>query len=126
MSAQLHRWIDLTFGHQLSGKAAMAAKNVTLPSIDPERLQSVGRAQLFWTPHPPRDAAVLKQVQFKCHDMPKAAPAGKRCPSRPTAQCRHAVCRLWCLWRYQAAFGCKLFCVTDAIRCVPDASLSMS
>ena len=90
MSAQLHRWIDLTFGHQLSGEAAMAAKNVTLPSTDPGRLQSVGRAQLFWTPHPPRDAAVSKQVPFKCHDMAGAAPAGNRCTSRPPARCWHA------------------------------------
>ena len=90
MAAQLHRWIDLTFGHQLSGEAAMAAKNVTLPSTDPGHLQSVGRAQLFWAPHPPRDAPASKQVPLNCHDMPQAAPAGNQCPSRPTAWCWHA------------------------------------
>ena len=58
VSAELHRWIDLAFGHQLSGKAAVAAKNVALPPPAGRgggpRLH--GRAQLFHRPHPPKQA----------------------------------------------------------------------
>ena len=58
MSARLHAWVDLTFGYQLAGEAAVAAKNVALPpgagahGAWGARLR--GRAQLFSRPHPPR------------------------------------------------------------------------
>ena len=54
VSDQLHQWIDLTFGYQLSGQAAIDAKNVSLPLSGPDGAESNGRAQLFDAPHPPR------------------------------------------------------------------------
>jgi hypothetical protein len=54
VSLQLHHWIDLTFGHALTGAAAMAAKNVALPPADEALPRSHGRAQLFQSPHPQR------------------------------------------------------------------------
>ena len=56
VSDQLHLWIDLTLGYQLSGQAAIDAKNVSLPIIGPDGIASSGRAQLFDKPHPPRYA----------------------------------------------------------------------
>lgn len=53
-SAGVHLWIDLTFGHQLAGPAAVAAKNVALAPADPTLPRAAGRAQLFARPHPPR------------------------------------------------------------------------
>ena len=53
VSAKLHHWIDLTFGHKLTGHAAMLAKNVTLPPRKGD-LRSTGRPQLFQRPHPMR------------------------------------------------------------------------
>lgn len=54
-SSQLHHWLDLTFGFQLSGQPAIAAKNVALPASDPTQLRSAGRVQLFSSPHPVRE-----------------------------------------------------------------------
>ena len=57
MSAQLHAWVDLTFGYQLAGDAAVAAKNVALPPSAARAAWGTrlhGRAQLFARPHPPR------------------------------------------------------------------------
>ncbi|CAN4094999.1 unnamed protein product [Withania somnifera] len=59
VSHQLHHWIDITFGYKLCGDAAVAAKNVMLPSSAPTKLKSVGRRQLFTKPHPPRRRATL-------------------------------------------------------------------
>ncbi|XP_060173979.1 protein GFS12 isoform X2 [Lycium barbarum] len=59
VSQQLHNWIDITFGYKLFGDAAVAAKNVMLPSSAPTNLKSVGRRQLFTKPHPPRRLATL-------------------------------------------------------------------
>ncbi|XP_031384757.1 protein GFS12 isoform X2 [Punica granatum] len=54
VSRQLHMWIDVTFGYKMSGEAAVAAKNVMLPSSDPSLPRSIGRRQLFNRPHPIR------------------------------------------------------------------------
>lgn len=53
VSSQLHQWIDLSFGYQLSGTAAIEAKNVSLPHPTDE-MRNRGRAQLFSKPHPRR------------------------------------------------------------------------
>lgn len=55
----LHHWIDVTFGYQLSGAAAVAAKNVALKGSSSGQHRLGGRAQLFITPHPQRAAATL-------------------------------------------------------------------
>ena len=47
-------WINLTFGCALTGKAAVRAKNVMVPPVDPTAPRSSGRVKLFATPHPPR------------------------------------------------------------------------
>jgi hypothetical protein len=54
-SAGIHLWIDLTFGHQLAGPAAVVAKNVALGPADPALPRAAGRAQLFARPHPARE-----------------------------------------------------------------------
>eukprot|EP00004_Rigifila_ramosa_P022837 TRINITY_DN6324_c0_g2_i1.p1 TRINITY_DN6324_c0_g2~~TRINITY_DN6324_c0_g2_i1.p1 ORF type:complete len:1452 (+),score=316.33 TRINITY_DN6324_c0_g2_i1:333-4688(+) len=53
VSQNLHFWIDLIFGFQLSGAAAVAAKNVFLPAPE-NQLTNRGTVQLFSKPHPPR------------------------------------------------------------------------
>ncbi|KAK0573191.1 hypothetical protein LWI29_004163 [Acer saccharum] len=47
VSSQIHNWIDIIFGYKMSGQAAIAAKNVMLPSSEPTKPKSVGRHQLF-------------------------------------------------------------------------------
>eukprot|EP00899_Mesostigma_viride_P010715 jgi/Mesvir1/19645/Mv09928-RA.1 len=63
VSMNLHKWIDLTFGYQLSGEAAVAAKNVHLAGAPGDHagrghgglvLRARGQRQLFSVPHPPR------------------------------------------------------------------------
>ena len=54
MSAGLHQWIDLYFGYQLSGEAAVQAKNVQLPPSERSQLRCSSRVQLFDAPHPSR------------------------------------------------------------------------
>jgi serine/threonine protein kinase len=62
VSQNLHSWIDLNFGHLLSGSEAIEAKNVTLSSQShwSNKLNnsvlttSVTFVQLFHSPHPPR------------------------------------------------------------------------
>ncbi|XP_078161188.1 protein serine/threonine kinase isoform X4 [Carex rostrata] len=57
VSRNLHHWIDLTFGHKMSGDHAVKAKNVMLPHADVARPRSIGRRQLFTKPHPMRNFA---------------------------------------------------------------------
>nr|XP_004298261.2 PREDICTED: probable inactive serine/threonine-protein kinase lvsG isoform X1 [Fragaria vesca subsp. vesca] len=60
VSCQLHHWIDITFGYKMSGQAAVAAKNVMLPSSESMMPRSAGRRQLFTEPHPMRRGAIRK------------------------------------------------------------------
>lgn len=60
VSRQLHHWIDITFGYKMSGQAAVAAKNVMLPSSEPMKPRTVGRRQLFTHPHPMRRVSIRK------------------------------------------------------------------
>lgn len=60
VSCQLHHWIDITFGYKMSGQAAVAAKNVMLPSSVLMKPRSVGRRQLFTRPHPMRRVSIRK------------------------------------------------------------------
>lgn len=72
VSQQLHHWIDLTFGYQLSGEAAVTAKNVTLSAATLAVPRSQGRRQLFSLPHPRRENSSL-HFKGKGQD---ASPAG--------------------------------------------------
>ncbi|XP_068662652.1 protein GFS12 [Aristolochia californica] len=54
VSREIHNWIDITFGYKMSGKSAIAAKNVMLPTSDHMMPKSMGRHQLFTRPHPVR------------------------------------------------------------------------
>ena len=56
VSASLHYWIDLTFGYQLAGDAAVAAKNV--PMVPPAKhvlRPGSSRVPLFDAPHAQRN-----------------------------------------------------------------------
>ncbi|XP_049397674.1 protein GFS12 isoform X2 [Solanum stenotomum] len=64
VSHQLHHWIDITFGYKLCGDAAVAAKNVMLPSSAPTKPKSVGRRQLFTKPHPPQRLAKTSEEEM--------------------------------------------------------------
>jgi len=56
VSASLHHWIDLTFGYQLAGDAAVAAKNVPMaPAANHVLRPGSSRVQLLDAPHPARN-----------------------------------------------------------------------
>ncbi|CAO3674448.1 unnamed protein product [Rhizopus microsporus] len=55
VSANLHHWIDLTFGTDLTGKGAVDAKNVALPLLAGQNsFMKHGIIQLFKDKHPQR------------------------------------------------------------------------
>ncbi|KAG9459916.1 hypothetical protein H6P81_004424 [Aristolochia fimbriata] len=64
VSREIHNWIDITFGYKMSGKAAVAAKNVMLPTSDHMMPKSVGRRQLFTQPHPMRQCHTQDLYNF--------------------------------------------------------------
>ncbi|KAF3777824.1 GFS12 protein [Nymphaea thermarum] len=64
VSQEINHWFDITFGYKLSGEAAVVAKNVTLPSSEPQRPRSSGRCQLFTQPHPKRQRSLLKKPDW--------------------------------------------------------------
>ncbi|GMS88407.1 hypothetical protein PENTCL1PPCAC_10582, partial [Pristionchus entomophagus] len=77
VSAHLHEWIDLAFGYQLSGDAAVRALNVPLSSVRKRSIRATtaapastdwfmlhGFVQLFTRPHPkrlPREGELSQQ-----------------------------------------------------------------
>lgn len=73
VSAQIHHWIDIMFGFKMSGQAAIAAKNVMLPSSEPTRPRSMGRRQLFTRPHPIRRLGVSKTNKSELEELEEAA-----------------------------------------------------
>ncbi|KNC49378.1 WDR81 protein [Thecamonas trahens ATCC 50062] len=52
VSAELHNWIDLTFGYKLSGEHAVQAKNVPLSTSSMGLGSALGFVKLFDAPHP--------------------------------------------------------------------------
>ncbi|CEP18332.1 hypothetical protein [Parasitella parasitica] len=55
VSSNLHHWIDLTFGNDLTGKGAIEAKNVALPLLAGQNsFMKHGIIQLFKDKHPQR------------------------------------------------------------------------
>ncbi|KAK3827473.1 MAG: hypothetical protein J3Q66DRAFT_275023 [Benniella sp.] len=86
VSRHLHKWIDLTFGHRLSGPGAVEAKNVAL-SLFPGQSEFMkhGIIQLFTDPHPQRlsnwslsKEDFLKSQTEKQTELEKASKAIKR------------------------------------------------
>ena len=73
VSNHLHLWINLNFGYQLSGQAAVDAKNVPLVQDSVSGLtKNPGFVQLFTQPHPQRmrngkGEVIFTQVSTRSH-----------------------------------------------------------
>ncbi|KAG2178007.1 hypothetical protein INT43_003260 [Umbelopsis isabellina] len=72
VSSQLHMWIDLTFGCNLTGEGAIEAKNVALPLLaGQESFMKHGIIQLFKDKHPQRGCNWHKSPQNIALDIPQ-------------------------------------------------------
>ncbi|KAI9220551.1 hypothetical protein BC828DRAFT_383284 [Blastocladiella britannica] len=79
VSQCIHHWIDLIFGHLLTGPAAVAAKNLALPLAHPDSAfvsPHHGVRQLFTTPHPPRLATATSNPHHPSHSRSPTASLG--------------------------------------------------
>lgn len=81
VSRLLHQWIDLTFGHKLSGEAGRQAKNVAL--MDRHSHRNHGFVQLFVIPHPPRRRTVVHASKPVVWTIPGKDSTGTVLPSVP-------------------------------------------
>ena len=66
VSGRLNEWIDITFGHKLSGQAAIDAKNVPLwtgNSVGKGASKRSAFVQLFDRPHPKRMSGAAAQAE---------------------------------------------------------------
>lgn len=71
VSRNLHHWIDLTFGNDLTGKGAIEAKNVALPLLAGQNsFMKHGIIQLFKDKHPQRGCNWNKAMVKSPHMMP--------------------------------------------------------
>ncbi|KAI9478319.1 MAG: hypothetical protein EXX96DRAFT_595686 [Benjaminiella poitrasii] len=89
VSANLHHWIDLTFGHNLTGKGAIEAKNVALPLLAGQNsFMKHGIIQLFKDKHPQQkkrkkatlSTSPLTMNSEKLHDEPSYTAASSSMP----------------------------------------------
>lgn len=78
VSCNLHHWIDLTFGNDLTGKGAVEAKNVALPLLAGQNsFMKHGIIQLFKDRHPQRGCnwnKTKKRDQTLSANSPKMIP----------------------------------------------------
>lgn len=81
VSRMLHQWIDLTFGHKLSGEAGRQAKNVAL--MDRHTHRNHGFVQLFVIPHPPRRRSAIQVSKPVVWTIPGKDSTGAALPSVP-------------------------------------------
>jgi serine/threonine protein kinase len=72
VSSQLHMWIDLTFGCNLTGEGAIEAKNVALPLLaGQESFMKHGIIQLFKDKHPQKGCNWHKSPQKVALGVPQ-------------------------------------------------------
>jgi len=74
VAAALPAWIDLTFGVDLVGPAAIAAKNAAPPRPPGAGLPGVGRCQLFTGPHPHRRSGLVQRATGEAQPASPIAP----------------------------------------------------